>query len=231
MGDGPVIRWDWIARNWDTRILDSVVEHLKFSLIPLGLGLVLALLLGIASARWPRLYPSVLTSVNVVYAVPSLALFFLLLPYTGFGLWTVVIPLTLYSLAILVPNVVDGLSQVPDHVRRAATAMGYGPLRRLLTVELPVAVPVLVAGLRVAAVATISMVSVAALVGLGGVGQLILTDGFRRQFATPIIVGITLTVVLAFAIDVLLVLVQRWLTPWTRDSRRTQSRPGGESAA
>lgn len=227
MGDGPLIRWDWIARNWDTKVLASLIEHLQLSLIPLAFGLAVALLLGIASARWPRLYPSVLTSVNIVYAVPSLALFFLLLPYTGFSLWTAIIPLTLYSLAILVPNVVDGLNQVPDHVRKAATAMGYSPLRRLLTVELPVAVPVLIAGLRVAAVATISMVSVAALVGLGGLGQLILTDGFRRQFPTPIIVGITLTVVLAFAMDALLVLIQRWLTPWTRDTRRARARTGG----
>ncbi|WP_017537216.1 ABC transporter permease [Nocardiopsis halophila] len=155
-----------------------------------------------------------LTAVNVLYAVPSIALFFLLLPYTGLTVWTAVLPLALYTLAILVPNIVDGLHQVPDHVRQAATAMGFGPLRRLVRVELPVAVPAVIAGLRVASVATISMVSVASMVGLGGLGALILREGFNNRFATPIIVGVVLTAVLAFAVDALLVLAQRLLTPW-----------------
>ncbi|GAA3750906.1 osmoprotectant transport system permease protein [Spinactinospora alkalitolerans] len=216
MGDQPLVRWDWIIDNIGDPIGTRLLEHLQLSLTPILLGLLIALPVGIACARWRSLYPPVFTGVNVIYAIPSIALFFLLLPYTSFSPWTAIIPLALYTLAILVPNVVDGLNQVPDHVRQAATAMGFGPLRRLVQVELPVAVPVIIAGLRIAAVATISMVSIASLVGLGGLGQLILTDGFRRQFSTPIVVGIVLSVVLAFLVDGLLVLLQRRLTPWTR---------------
>ncbi|WP_017559722.1 ABC transporter permease [Nocardiopsis baichengensis] len=214
MGEEPLIRWDWIARGLEDPIGTALVQHLQLSLIPIALGLLASLPLGVAAARWRRLYPPVLTAVNVLYAVPSIALFFLLLPYTGLTVWTAVLPLALYTLAILVPNIVDGLHQVPDHVRQAATAMGFGPLRRLVRVELPVAVPAVIAGLRVASVATISMVSVASMVGLGGLGALILREGFNNRFATPIIVGVVLTAVLAFAVDALLVLAQRLLTPW-----------------
>ncbi|MFC7327764.1 ABC transporter permease [Marinactinospora rubrisoli] len=215
MGDQPLVRWDWVTSHLADPIGTRLLEHLQLSLTPILLGLLLALPVGVACVRWRALYPPVFTTVNILYAIPSIALFFLLLPYTSFSPWTAIIPLTVYTLAVLVPNVVDGLQQVPEHVRQAAVAMGFGPLRRLVQVELPVALPVVIAGLRVAAVATISMVSIASLVGLGGLGQLILTDGFRRQFATPIVVGITLSVALAFLIDGLLVLLQRWLTPWT----------------
>ncbi|MFC3995136.1 ABC transporter permease [Nocardiopsis sediminis] len=208
--------WNWTVSNLDDPIGPRLLEHVQLSVVPVVLGLALALPLGVFAARWPRVYPSLLTGVNVLYAVPSLALFFLLLPYTGFSPLTAIVPLALYTLAILVPNVVDGLRQVPDHVRQAAVAMGFSPLRRLVRVELPVALPVIIAGLRVATVATISMVSVASLVGLGGLGQIILTDGFRRNFAAPVIVGVVLSVALAFVADALLVLLQRWLTPWTR---------------
>ncbi|WP_017601938.1 ABC transporter permease [Nocardiopsis lucentensis] len=228
--------WDWVTGvaqwgvdNWsrpgepDRGIRPRLVQHMRLSYVSIGIGLALALPLGLACARWRRLYPPVLTGVNVLYAVPSIALFFLMLPYTGFSEWTAIVPLALYTLVILLPNVVDGLRQVPDHVRQAAVAMGFGPLRRLVAVELPVAVPVIIAGLRVASVATISMVSVASLVGLGGLGQLILTEGFRRQFDAPIVTGILLTVALALVTDAVLVLAQRRLTPWAhRDRARTR---------
>lgn len=229
MGEQPLIRWDWIADNLADPIGTRLLEHLRLSLTPVLIGLLVAVVAGVACARWRWVYPPVFTGVNILYAVPSIALFFLLLPYTGFSPWTAIIPLSLYTLAILVPNVVDGLRQVPDHVRQAAEAMGFSPLRRLLHVELPIALPVIIAGLRVAAVATISMVSVASLVGLGGLGQLILTDGFRRQFPTPIVVGIVLSVLLAFLVDGLLVLAQRLLTPWTR-GREAPGRRGGVRA-
>ncbi|PSK97463.1 osmoprotectant transport system permease protein [Murinocardiopsis flavida] len=225
MGDQPLIDVDWILTNLGDPIGTSLLEHIKLSFLPILFGLLLALPLGVLSARWKPLYPPVLAGVNILYAIPSIALFFLVLPYTSFSMWTAVIPLTLYTLAILVPNVVDGLGQVPDHVRQAATAMGFGPMRRLLQVDLPVAVPFVIAGLRIASVATISMVSVASLVGLGGLGQLILTEGFRNyKFLTPILVGIVLSVALAFLVDGLLVLLQRWLTPWTRDDSRKAAR-------
>ncbi|SIO86739.1 ABC transporter permease [Nocardiopsis sp. JB363] len=211
---------DWAVGDWshpgepDRGILARLVEHMRLSYVSILIGLVIALPLGVACVRWSPVYPPVLTGVNVLYAVPSIALFFLMLPYTGFSDWTAIIPLALYTLVILLPNVVDGLRQVPEHVRQAAVAMGFGPMRRLVFVELPVAVPVIIAGLRVASVATISMVSVASLVGLGGLGQLIVSEGFRRRFDDPIVVGIVLTVVLALVTDALLVIAQRLLTPW-----------------
>lgn len=244
--------WDWVVRvtdwgvaNWshpgdpDRGIWPRLTEHMRLSYLAILIGLALALPLGLACSRWRPLYPPVLTGVNVLYAVPSIALFFLMLPYTGFSDWTAIVPLALYTLVILLPNVVDGLRQVPDHVRQAAVAMGFGPLRRLVYVETPVAVPVIIAGLRVASVATISMVSVASLVGLGGLGQLILSDGFRSRFDAPIVVGVVLTVVLAFVTDAVLVLAQRLLTPWargnggrraTRPSRQRRSAANGAAA-
>ena len=218
--------WEWAAANWafpeepGRGIRPRLVEHIRLAYASIAIGLALAVPLGLACVRWRVLYPPFLTGVNVLYAVPSIALFFLLLPYTGFSDWTAILPLALYTLVILLPNVVDGLDQVPDHVRQAAVAMGFGPLRRLVQVETPVAVPVIIAGLRVASVATISMVSVASLVGLGGLGRLILSDGFRRQFDAPIVVGVVLVVLLAFATDALLVLAQRLLTPWARRDRQ-----------
>ncbi|MGW9351438.1 osmoprotectant transport system permease protein [Nocardiopsis flavescens] len=217
--------WDWAAANWyypdepGRGIRPRLIEHIRLSYASIAIGLLLAVPLGLACVRWKPLYPPLLTGVNVLYAVPSIALFFLLLPYTGFSDWTAIVPLAVYTLVILLPNVVDGLHQVPDHVRQAAVAMGFGPLRRLVRVETPVALPVIIAGLRVASVATISMVSVASLVGLGGLGRLILSDGFRRQFDAPIVVGVVLVVLLAFATDALLVLAQRLLTPWARRDR------------
>ncbi|MBV2365910.1 ABC transporter permease [Streptomonospora nanhaiensis] len=223
--------WRWGWANLDDPVAPLLGEHLLLSSAAIAIGLAAAVPLGLLSVRYRVLYPPVLTGVNTLYAVPSLALFFLLLPYTAFSPWTAILPLALYTLAILVPNVVDGLTQVPDHVRQAAVAMGFGPLRRLLLVELPVALPVIIAGLRVASVATISMVSVASLVGLGGLGGLI-TDGFNRDFAAPVVVGIVLSVLLAFAADGGLVLLQRALTPWARrDTRPGRRRRAADRAA
>lgn len=211
--DEPLIRWNWIHDHLG-QFGDLTVEHLKLSLLPILLGLLISIPLGVLCARWRWLYPPVLTVANVLYAIPSLALFLVLLDYTGLTMWTVVIPLTLYTLSVLVPNVVDGLRQVPDHVRQAATAMGYGPLRRLVTVELPLAIPVVMAGVRVATVSNISLVSVGALVGIGGLGGLFKT-GFDLSFTTPVFAGIVLIIALAVLFDLALVLLQRFLTPWT----------------
>ncbi len=190
------------------------------AIVPVLLGLIIALPLGLASARWRVLYQPTVGLMNVVYSLPSLAVFIVLIPLTGLAeRATVIIPLTFYSLAVLIPSVVDGLGAVPDHVRQSAVAMGFGPLRRLLQVELPIAVPVVLAGLRVATVSSISLVSVGALVGRGGLGYLFI-DGWQRQFYTPIVVGIVLVVALAVLADGLIVLAQRLLTPWAR-ARRT----------
>ncbi|GAB3718956.1 ABC transporter permease [Nocardiopsis oceani] len=234
-GGAPALEWllrivDWAVTNWsypgepDRGILPRLTEHMRLAYLSILIGLVLALPLGLLCVRFRTFYPPVLTGVNVLYAVPSIALFFLMLPYTGFSDWTAIVPLALYTLVILLPNVVDGLRQVPEHVRQAAVAMGFGPLRRLVFVEMPVAVPVIIAGLRVASVATISMVSVASLVGLGGLGQLIVSEGFRRQFDAPIVVGIVLSVLLALATDAVLVFAQRLLTPWAHTESRRAAR-------
>ncbi|GGK71347.1 hypothetical protein Sme01_26610 [Sphaerisporangium melleum] len=219
MGEEPLIRWAWIGRNWP-QIEGMLVDHVVMALVPALLGLLVALPLGLASARWRVLYQPTVSLMNVVYSLPSLAVFIVLIPLTGLAeRTTVIIPLTFYSLAVLIPAVVDGLESVPDHVRQSAVAMGFGPMRRLLQVELPIAVPVVLAGLRVATVSSISLVSVGALIGRGGLGYLFI-DGWQRQFPTPIIVGIVLVVVLAVLADGLLVLAQRLLTPWAR-ARRT----------
>lgn len=215
MREEPLIRWDWIGRNWPG-IQVLLEDHVVMALVPVVVGLLIALPLGLAGVRWRRLYQPTVGAVNVIYSLPSLAVFIVLIPVTGLATrTTVMVPLTFYAMAVLIPAVVDGLTSVPDHVRQSAVAMGFTPLRRLLRVELPIAVPVVLAGLRVAAVSSISLVSVGALVGRGGLGYLFI-DGWQRQFYTPIIVGIVLVVILAGIVDALLVLAQRLLTPWAR---------------
>ncbi|BFV56181.1 ABC transporter permease [Kitasatospora sp. CMC57] len=184
------------------------------SLLPVLIGLLLALPLGLVCARFPRLYQPLAVVFNTLYALPALAVFMLLVPYTGLGeLATVMIPLTFYALALLLPTVVEGIRSTPEAVRQAAVALGYGPWRRLTAVELHSAVPYLVAGLRVAAVSSISMAAVGALIGRGGLGYLFI-NGFQRTFTTPILAGIVLIVALALLVDLVLVLARRMLAPW-----------------
>ena len=209
-----LFRWDWVKNNLDV-IGQTLVSHLYMAIVPVVLGLLIALPLGLACVRWPRVYPPVLGTTSILYALPSLALFVLLIDFTGLTETTVIIPLTIYTLSVLVRNVVDGLRSVAEPVRLSAVAMGFTGARRLLQVDLPIAVPVIIAGLRVATVSNISLVSVGALIGVGGLGQFF-TDGAQRSFPTPIIVGIVLTLALAVGADALLVLAQRLLTPWAR---------------
>ena len=207
-------RWSWIPDHYD--LLGTLLgQHLYLAVVPVVLGLAIALPLGILCLRVPRLYAPILALTSIFYALPSLALFVVLINYTGFSGWTVIIPLTIYTLSVLVRNVVDGLRSVPESVSQSATAMGFGGLRRLIQVDLPIAVPVVVAGLRVAMVSNISLVSVGSLIGISGLGQLFV-DGIQRNFSTPIVVGIVLTVALAVAADAVLVGLQWLLTPWTR---------------
>ncbi|GAB2936174.1 ABC transporter permease [Nonomuraea fastidiosa] len=219
MGDGPPSLWEWIGRNWDTGRVDSIrnllTDHLVMSFMPILLALIVSVPLGLACARWRWLYQPTSGLMNVVYALPSLPVFMLLISVTGLSQTTVIIPLAFYGTAVLLPAVVDGLDSVPDHVRQSAIAMGYTPLRRLLAVELPIAIPVVLAGLRVVAVSSISLVSVGALIGQGGLGGLF-TRAYQNPFMPPVIVGIVLIVALALVADGLLVLAQRLLTPWVR---------------
>lgn len=211
------IDWGWIGEHTDS-LGEHAVLHLRLALLPVLFGLLISLPLGVLCRRWGWLYPPALTLSNVLYAIPSLALFMLFIDYTGLNPSTVMIPLTLYSLSVLVPNVVDGLASVSEPVRQAATAMGFGPLRRLLQVELPIAVPIVIAGTRVAAVSSISLVAVGQLIGQGGLGEDIIR-GYQLQFQTQIIAATVLIILLALVTDAILVTVQRLLTPWARAAR------------
>jgi osmoprotectant transport system permease protein len=204
--------------DW-SQVPQLIWENAYLGIVPALLGLIISVPLGIVCVRWRWLYPPVLSVTSILYALPSLALFIVLIPYTGLTDTTVIIPLTLFSLCVLVPNVVDGLRSVPEPVRQAATAMGFGTLRRLVQVELPVAVPIVIAGLRIAVVSSISLASVGQLIGVSSLGYLIV-DGYQRDFLTEILVGGGLIIALALVCDLLLVLVRRLLTPWR--PRRTR---------
>jgi osmoprotectant transport system permease protein len=219
--DGPptvlaaeLIRWSWIGDHLDD-IRDDLLQHLQLTGLAVLFGMLLAFPLALAAIRWPRLYAPILGFTGVLFTIPSLALFILLIPFTGLQIWTALIGLTIYTLLILVRNMVEGLRGVDRDVREAAQAMGYTPARQLFRVELPLALPVIMAGVRIATVTTIGLVTVTALIGWGGLGQLFL-DGFTLNFPTPLIVGIVLSALLAFAADLLLVGVQWGLTPWAR---------------
>jgi osmoprotectant transport system permease protein len=204
--------WSWIPSN-GSLIWQLTRENIYIGVVPALYGLAISLPLGIVAARWRWFYPPVLTLVNVIYAIPALALFIALIPTLGLTNTNVIVALTLFSLCVILPNVVAGLRGVPDPVRQAATAMGYGPLRRLVTVELPLAVPVIMGGLRVGVVSSISLASVGQLIGVSSLGYLF-TDGEQRSFPTEIYVGLVLIIALALACDLILVGVRRALTPW-----------------
>jgi osmoprotectant transport system permease protein len=211
---------NWVLRNWP-HIAELARQHLELALVPLLAGLVLALPLGWLANRSTTAKGLLLSASGVLYTIPSLALLVVLPAVLGTKILdpvNVMVALTLYTLALLVRSVTDALASVPGHVVAAANAMGYRPVRRFLTVELPLAVPVVVAGLRVAAVSNISLVSVGALIGVGGLGDLF-TDGFQLQFVTPIVVGIVGSVLLALLADAALLLAGRLLTPWRRAGR------------
>lgn len=218
---GDVIDYLSNPRNQHT-VRELLGVHARLALVPLLLGVLAALPIGWAAHRLRAVRVLVLGAGNVLYTIPSLALFVILPPILGTKILAeanVVVALTLYTTALLLRPVVDALAALPAHVLAAATAVGYRPLRRFLTVELPLAVPVLAAGVRVASVSNISLVSVGALIGVGGLGQLF-TEGFQSAYDAPIVVGIALTLALALAVDLVLVAARRLLAPWHRPGRR-----------
>lgn len=198
-----------------SELLVALQQHITITVVAVAAGLVLSLPLALLARRSSVLETLVLGATGVIYTVPSLALFALLVPYTSYTALTAEIALALYTLVILVRNAVTGLAQVPPDVVEAARGMGFGPARRLLRVELPIALPSIVAGVRVATVSTISLLTVAAYVGTGGFGQLI-DQGFRADYRAKIVTACVACVLLALLADALLVLLQRVLTPWTR---------------
>ncbi len=210
----PLIRWDWVASHAG-EIVERLQEHLVLTAIAVGVGFAISFALGLL-IRWQgRLYDPIAWVAGMLYTIPSLALFAFLVPITGLSLLTAEIGLVGYTLLILTRSVVGGLRSVPPDVRETALAMGFTPRQMLWRVELPLAVPVIFGGLRVATITTIGLVTVTALIGQGGFGYFIL-EGLTRFFTTPLIVGAALSVALGVAADALLVLAQRLATPWTK---------------
>jgi len=212
--------WDWLRGNAGEIGL-LLGQHAVLAVVPVLAAVLIALPLGLAVLRAGRAGSVILAVLGVVHSIPALALLValpLLLGTRMLDRLNVAVALTVYSVAVLVCSVADGLRSVPESVRESASAAGFGPFRRLLRVEVPLAMPVLFAGLRVVTVSNIALVSVAALVGSGALGQLI-ERGYRSQFLTPLVVGLVLSVALALLADAVLLLLQRGTLPWTRARR------------
>lgn len=210
----------WLSRHWGD-VWGYASHHIYLAGLPLLLGLLIALPLGWLARRHRWAYGPLLVGSSLLYTIPSLALFVILPGILGTSILSdtnVLIAMTVYTVALLVRTVADGLGAVPEDVRLAADAMGYTPVRRFFAVDLPLAVPVVAAGLRVAAVSNVSIVSVAALLGIPQLGMLF-TDGFNRSFVDPIVVGIVACVVLALVFDLVILAASRLLTPWLRSRR------------
>ena len=211
------IRWEWIWEHLDD-VADKTYQHLQLLVIPMVAGFLIALALALLAIRRPGTIGPVTAVTGLLYTIPSLAAFAVLIPITGLSLLTAIIPLTMYTLLILYVNAVAGLRSVPPEVNEAADAMGYSAGTRILRVQLPLAVPLIFAGVRVAAVTTIGLVTISAIIGgnrFGGLGQFI-TEGLQTSFDTKIYLGAVGSVVLALIVDAVLVVVQRRLTPWAR---------------
>jgi osmoprotectant transport system permease protein len=212
--------WAWIQRNLGL-IGDLTVRHSILAVVPVVAAFVISVPLGYLVHRTGRAANGVLALFGVIYSIPSLALFVVMPAFLGTQIlspWNILVALVIYSVALLVRSVVDGLRSVPDAVKQSAAAVGYGSFRRFLRVELPLAMPVIFAGLRVVTVSNIALVSVGVLIGVQQLGQLFDT-GFNRNFYTPIIVGIVLTVLLALVADALILLIRRGALPWARGRR------------
>ena len=208
---------EYLTTRADT-ILDATGQHVTLTVVSVVVGLVLALPLGVLAFRSPRARSLVLGGATALYTVPSLAMFSLLLPFTGLTSTTVVVGLVLYSLTILVRNVLAGLQAVPAEVVESATGTGYGRTSLLLRVQLPLALPALFAGVRIATVSTVALTTVGAILGNGGLGDLIYS-GLRTQFQAEVLTATVLVVALAVLADVLLLGVQRLVTPWQQVAR------------
>jgi osmoprotectant transport system permease protein len=207
----------WIGDNLGL-IWDQLSEHIYLAILPVIFGLLISVPLGYVATRYSWLANPLIALGGVLYSLPSIALFIVLPAILGTQVLSrinIVVALTIYAVSLLIRNVIDGLRSVPPDVRQAAVAVGYGPARRLLTIDLPIAVPVIFAGLRVVTVANISMVSVGAVIGIGGLGELF-TEGFQKDFLTPVVVGVVLSLLLALVADLVIVGLQRVLTPWAR---------------
>ena len=210
------INWEWIARNW-TAILERAWEHIFLTGVAVLVGTVIAIGLAVLAVRRRRWYGPITSATNILYTIPSLALFAFLVPFTGLSTLTSEIGLVGYTLLIIVRNTVAGIDGVSRGVKEAADGMGFTPRRRFWRAEFPLALPVIMAGIRIAAVTTVGLVTITSILGQGGLGFFILA-GLRSFFWTQIIVGTVGSVVLAVVIDVGLLWAERLFTPWTRRS-------------
>jgi osmoprotectant transport system permease protein len=210
----PWVNWDWLSTHIPL-VLDALWQHVELTLIAVLGGLVISIPLAVVAHRSGPFRLTALGAFGAFYTIPSIALFALLIPYTGLGGTTAEIPLIGYNVLILVRNILVGLDEVPRDVLDAADGMGYRPFARLLRVEFPLALPSTFAGLRVAMVSTIGIVTITAVIGLGGLGSLIY-KGLIESFHTPLVVGAVLSVVLAFVADIALAGAQRFALPWAR---------------
>lgn len=207
-------RWSWVFDHLDD-VKIQAIEHLQLTFFAVGVGLLISFPLAVYAYRHKRFYVPLTVVTGILYTIPSLALFAILTPFTGLSFTTAEIGLVGYTLLILIRNIVAGLSGVPHDVRDAATGMGYSSAQLLWKVELPLAMPVIIAGIRIATVTTIGLVTVTALIGQGGFGYFILL-GLSRFFSTATVLGAALSIALAVAADRLLIFIERRLTPWTR---------------
>lgn len=213
----PLIDWDWVGRNLD-QIVDRTWQHLGLTAISVLLGLVISVGLAVVALRWRWTYPPITWVTGLLYTIPSLALFALLVPIVGLNATNAVIALTSYTLLIIIRNLVAGIDGVPASVMEAADGMGYTRQGRFWRMEVPLALPAIIAGLRIATVTTVGLVTVTAVLGLGGYGFFILR-GLNTFFWTQILVGVVLSVVLATLLDVGFVWLERLLSPWARRGR------------
>lgn len=210
----PVVDWDWIGRHLDD-VQTRTWEHVTLTGWAVLIGFGIALALALVAVRWRWLYGPLAGICGALYAVPSLALFGIMVPITGLGMVPAQVALVSYTLLILLRNIVAGLDGVAPEVREAADGMGYRPWHRILRVDLPLAVPAIIAGLRIATVTIVGLVTVTALVGMGGYGAFI-NEGRIRSFLTPTLVGGALSIMLAVLFDLVFVLAERVAAPWAR---------------
>jgi osmoprotectant transport system permease protein len=219
LGTNPFFRWSYVTSQWG-QIQGDLLQHIKLSLIAVAIGTAISIPLSILAWRFRLVRTPVFAVASTLYIIPSLALFVFLGPLTGFvaSYETAEIALVGYTLLILIWNTVAGLEAVPADAREAAIALGYSPIAALVRVDLPLALPYVFAGLRVAMATVIGLVTVTALIGLGGLGQQI-TYGFTIGYNTPIIVGLVFSIALAAVFDLLLVGAQRLAVPWSRSRK------------
>jgi osmoprotectant transport system permease protein len=217
---GQLIQWSYISTNW-SQIQSDLVQHIYLTLIAVGLGLLISVPLAVLAWRYPITRSPLIGAASAMYIIPSLALFAIIGAYTGYvaSYPTAEIALVGYTMLILMWNTLAGLAAVPVEAREAAVGLGYSQSATLLRVELPLAIPYVIAGLRVATSTVVGLVTVTAFIGLGGLGQLIIY-GFNVDFYTPIITALVLSIALAALFDLAWVGIGRLITPWSRTSRR-----------